>query len=255
MNHIDIIDEHSIIRETVGYEVLNQVPIEDMPKVMEFLKIVYNYNRMKRVVKEDEEPGWVDPMMEMLDKEEKESEWQRRRRLDVMKEARMNPNPAHYESREITVEDIHKIHRENQEERELIEKILSDPRNADGFADEEHKQPRYVYEGYTYILNLDLNRIIGVEVPREVVERKWLIDDLKEKDEVVRKFKLDDSFKKALEEAVVSDTPVSSWMDEYYYDYIKVQASGMFWEFHPTWTGIWDKDKYAFCHDRKYKKK
>jgi len=83
MNHIDIIDEHLIIRETVGYEVLNQVPIEDMPKVMEFLKIVYNYNRMKRVVKEDEEPGWVDPMMEMLDKEEKESEWQRRRRLEV----------------------------------------------------------------------------------------------------------------------------------------------------------------------------
>jgi hypothetical protein len=50
MNHIDIIDEHLIIRETVGYEVLNQVPIEDMPKVMEFLKIVYNYNRMKRFV-------------------------------------------------------------------------------------------------------------------------------------------------------------------------------------------------------------
>lgn len=49
MGAIDIIDGHLIIRETVGYEVLNQVPIEDMPKVMEFLKIVYNYNRMKRV--------------------------------------------------------------------------------------------------------------------------------------------------------------------------------------------------------------
>ena len=68
MNHIDIIDEHLIIRETVGYEILNQVPIEDMPKVMEFLKILYNYNRMKRVAKE--EPAWVDPIMEMLDKEE-----------------------------------------------------------------------------------------------------------------------------------------------------------------------------------------
>lgn len=51
------------------------------------------------------------------------------------------------------------------------------------------------------------------------------------------------------------EAPAESWMDEYYDDYIKVQASGMFWEFHPTWTGIWDKDKYAFCHDRKYKKK
>ena len=82
MNHIDIIDEHLIIRETVGYEVLNQVAIEDMPKVMEFLKIVYNFNRMKKAVKEDEEPGWVDPMMEMLDKEkglistsDKTTEW------------------------------------------------------------------------------------------------------------------------------------------------------------------------------------
>ena len=73
-------------------------------------------------------------------------------------------------------------------------------------------------------------------------------------EEPIRKFKLDDSFKKALEEAVVFDTPASSWMDEYYDDYIKLQASGMMFEFHPTWTGIWDKDKYAFCHDKKSKK-
>lgn len=69
-----------------------------------------------------------------------------------------------------------------------------------------------------------------------------------------RKFKLDDSFKKALEEAVVSDVPASSWMDEYREEYNKLLASGMFFEFHPTWTGEWEKDKYAFCHDRKYKK-
>jgi hypothetical protein len=74
-------------------------------------------------------------------------------------------------------------------------------------------------------------------------------------EEPVRKFKLDDSFKKALEEAVVSDTPVSSWMDEYKEAYDYLRTSGMFWEFHPTWTGIWDNDKYAFCHDRKFKKK
>ena len=66
-----------------------------------------------------------------------------------------------------------------------------------------------------------------------------------------RKFKLDDSFRKALEEAVVSDTPASSWMDEYYDDYIKLQASGMMFEFHPTWTGHWDRDKWAFCYDKK----
>jgi len=107
----------------------------------------YTFKRGK--IEIQEEPGWVDPMMEMLDKEEKESEWQKKN----------------------------------------------------------------------------------------------------------RKFKLDDSFKKTLEEAVVSDTPASSWMDEYYDDYIKLQASGMMFEFHPTWTGVWEEDKYAFCHDRKYKKK
>jgi hypothetical protein len=69
-----------------------------------------------------------------------------------------------------------------------------------------------------------------------------------------RKFKLDDSFKKALEEAVVSDMPASSWMDVHKREYQASVTSGMFWEFHPTWTGDWDKDKYAFCQYRGYKK-
>jgi hypothetical protein len=69
-----------------------------------------------------------------------------------------------------------------------------------------------------------------------------------------RRFKLDDSFKKALEEAVVSDTPVSSWMDRHREEYDKLLKSGMFFEFHPSWTGEWDKDKYAFCHVNKFRK-
>ena len=69
-------------------------------------------------------------MTEMLDREEKESEWQRRRRLDVMKEARINPNPAHYESREITVEDIHKIHREIEENEREIRRLEEKRFNA-----------------------------------------------------------------------------------------------------------------------------
>ena len=69
-----------------------------------------------------------------------------------------------------------------------------------------------------------------------------------------RKFKLDDSFKKALEEIVVSDTPAYSWMDEYRREYDAALTSGMFFEWFPTFTGVWDRDKYAFCHDRKYKK-
>jgi hypothetical protein len=173
MNHIDIIDEHLIIRETVGYEVLNQVPIEDMPKVMEFLKIVYNYNRMKRVVKEDEEPGWVDPMTEMLDREEKESEWQRRRRLEVMKEARMNPNPAHYESREITVEDIHKIHRdmmekERTEEMERTYSVVIDEvkLNGDFTGMDDNNNPTFRYKGVYYTLDNSFKKILEERIER-----------------------------------------------------------------------------------------
>ena len=84
-------------------------------------------------------------------------------------------------------------------------------------------------------------------------DEDMLEEYLKEKE--VRKFKLDDSFKKALEEAVVSDMPASSWMDEHREAYDKLLKSGMFFEFHPTWTGEWDKDKFAFCHGIKFKKK
>jgi len=69
-----------------------------------------------------------------------------------------------------------------------------------------------------------------------------------------RKFKLDDSFKKALEEAVVSDMPASSWMDAYKEDYQRLVTSGAFFELHPTWTGEWDKDKYAFCYNKGWEK-
>ena len=72
MNHIDIIDEHLIIRETVGYEVLNQVPIEDMPKVMEFLKIVYNYNRMKKVTGDNMVEKIHEVHKEIADREEEQ---------------------------------------------------------------------------------------------------------------------------------------------------------------------------------------
>ena len=60
---------------------------------------------IEKYIEEDKEPGWNNPLVDFLDWEEKyykESEWQRRRRLDVMKEARMNPNPAHYESRAVS---------------------------------------------------------------------------------------------------------------------------------------------------------
>jgi hypothetical protein len=49
MNPLDLIDEHIIIRETVGYEFLNDVELVDIPEVMKFLKIVYNYKKLKAI--------------------------------------------------------------------------------------------------------------------------------------------------------------------------------------------------------------
>jgi len=46
---IHLVEEHDIIRETVGYDVISKVDLIDLPAVMEFLNIVNNYNRMKRI--------------------------------------------------------------------------------------------------------------------------------------------------------------------------------------------------------------
>ena len=74
MDALDIIDHHLFIRQTVGYEVLSQVPIEDMPKVMEFLKIVYNYNRMKLVERNTLDTEDIVEKLQAVDKEIKERE-------------------------------------------------------------------------------------------------------------------------------------------------------------------------------------
>ncbi len=54
MSVLQTIDEHLYIRETVGYDVIKEVPLEDMPTIINFLKIVYNYNRMKNKIEEIE---------------------------------------------------------------------------------------------------------------------------------------------------------------------------------------------------------
>ena len=172
MDVLGIIDEHLAIRETVGYEVLNEVPIEDMPKVLEFLKIVYNYNRMKQLdLDKAEDKAMSDYLAEEIAKYKdvpvvvanKESEWQRARRLEKMREAD-----------------------ERVKERELIEKIVE---NGTPDGDDENLNPRYIYEGFTYVLSIrdGATRILGVEVPTAQVERHWLMEDLKEKSDPLYK--------------------------------------------------------------------
>ena len=128
---------------------------------------------IEKYVEKDKEPGWVDPMMEMLDREEKESEWQRRRRLDVMEEARMNPNPAHYESREITVEDIHKIRRdmmekERTEEMERTYRIVIDEIKlcADFTGVDDSGNPTFRYKGVYYTLDKSFKKILEERIER-----------------------------------------------------------------------------------------
>ena len=49
MSTLDLIDEHQIIRETVGYDFLKDVELVDIPEVVKFLKIVYNYKKINAI--------------------------------------------------------------------------------------------------------------------------------------------------------------------------------------------------------------
>jgi len=49
MKPFDIIGEHIIIRKTVGYEFLNGIKLCDLPETLKFLKIVYNYQKIKKL--------------------------------------------------------------------------------------------------------------------------------------------------------------------------------------------------------------
>jgi len=46
MKDYQIIDEHIIIRETVGYDILKDIEVSDIPNVLKFLKIIFNYKSM-----------------------------------------------------------------------------------------------------------------------------------------------------------------------------------------------------------------
>lgn len=52
MNPLQIIDEHMIIRDTVGYDGIKDVELWDLPAVLQFLKIVNNYMRMQNLLDE-----------------------------------------------------------------------------------------------------------------------------------------------------------------------------------------------------------
>ena len=54
MNDIDIVEEHFLIRYTIGYEIISEIDVFDIPEVLRFLKIVNNYNKMNEALKKEE---------------------------------------------------------------------------------------------------------------------------------------------------------------------------------------------------------
>ena len=55
MDSLDIIDEHIIIRETIGYDGIKDVELWDLPGVLQFLKVVYNYQKMLNLEKQNDD--------------------------------------------------------------------------------------------------------------------------------------------------------------------------------------------------------
>lgn len=49
---LTIVEEHMIIRGTIGYEAISKVDICDLPEVLSFLQVVWNYNKMNNILKE-----------------------------------------------------------------------------------------------------------------------------------------------------------------------------------------------------------
>lgn len=46
MKDIQIYEEHFLIRDTIGYEIISKIDVFDLPEVFKFLKICQNYNKM-----------------------------------------------------------------------------------------------------------------------------------------------------------------------------------------------------------------
>ena len=53
MSAIETINQHTVIRETIGYEGIKDIEIYDLPQVLDFLKVVYNYQRMQKLIEDE----------------------------------------------------------------------------------------------------------------------------------------------------------------------------------------------------------
>ena len=53
-NPLELMDEHIVIRDTIGYKGIENIEVYDLPQVIEFLTVVWNYTKICNVAKEHE---------------------------------------------------------------------------------------------------------------------------------------------------------------------------------------------------------
>jgi len=51
MKDLDIVSHHEVIRDTIGYEAISKMESCEIPYIMDFLKIVHNYKKIKKLKK------------------------------------------------------------------------------------------------------------------------------------------------------------------------------------------------------------
>ena len=49
MRDVIILNDHIVIKETIGFAIFDEIPIEDHLAVIDFAKIIFNYLKMCRL--------------------------------------------------------------------------------------------------------------------------------------------------------------------------------------------------------------
>jgi len=51
MDELQTINEHMVIRDTIGYDAIKDIGLHDLPQVIRFLQIVWNYQKICKIIK------------------------------------------------------------------------------------------------------------------------------------------------------------------------------------------------------------
>lgn len=48
-----VVNEHQLIRELVDYDLIEKIDPNDIPQVLDFLQVIWNYEKMCEILKEE----------------------------------------------------------------------------------------------------------------------------------------------------------------------------------------------------------